>query len=451
MEEKKNINVKISVKVFETIIIWLLGFNLLIGILEFFKILNILNKTKGSLTSVSSFVDLVSRLVNGKTDLHAIEKLASIHRAFILITVIVVAIFIIIRFARKEQKKLFKFIYMLMIGVIIFSNFLIFLTKDLFYAIKSINERIFTEDFSKTLYLLQRMQNIKDTKYIIIITFFITMFLSLLAIIIYVYEMLQKEDKVNNQKLNLAFYIGIIIIFFILAFSRYSILKNANNIDPFSYYVLGYDIDENNKIIPVSYVDYKKVERKYLDPYLINFLEQGLRFDIKKEDRTIETNKNMKVDVSYNVDVANELDLRIKKINSFVKNKEKPILLQDINKLNKKSLIHLMKKYDIKYLDKAIIKDDENTGIYYTRDRKNNLELYVISKVKFDAIPIKYSNTMNVKNESIYQIIYIGNVFVNEKGEVLSYTGINNNQGVIFENSTEIIKGYISQYQLNKY
>lgn len=46
---------------------------------------------KGSLSKTSSFVDLVSRLVKEQTDLKALEKLATIHRIFILITVIAIS------------------------------------------------------------------------------------------------------------------------------------------------------------------------------------------------------------------------------------------------------------------------------------------------------------------------------------------------------------------------
>lgn len=449
--EKKNINIKVSVKIFETTIIWLLGFNFLIGSLVFFKILTMLKKMKGSLSKTSSFVDLVSRLVKEQTDLKALEKLATIHRIFILITVIAISFFIIIRLIRKEQKQLIKFLYIIMISSIIFSNFLIYLTKDLFYAIKSINQRIFTEDFSKILYLLQRMQNIKETRYVIIITFIITIILSLLAIIVYFYEILQKEDTVFNPKLNISFYVVVLIMFFSLFFAKYRILKTANDINPFEYYVLGYDIDENNNIIPVSYVNYKKVEEKYLDPHLVNFLEKGLRFDIKKEDKTIETNKNMKVDVSYNVDVANELDLKIKKLSGFVKNKQKPILLQDVKKLNKKSLMSLIKKYDIKYLGNAIVKDSDISGLYFIKDRKNNTEVYLVSKVKFDGIPIKYANQLQTKETEVYQLMYVGNIFVDNNGVALGYTGINNYQGVIYIEEKEILHAYINQNKLIKF
>lgn len=448
--EKKNINIKVSVKIFETAIIWLLGFNFLIGSLVFFKVLTMLKKMKGSLSKTSSFVDLVSRLVKEQVDLKALEKLATIHRIFILITVIAISFFIIIRLIRKEQKKLIKFLYIIMVSSIIFSNFLIFLTKDLFYAIKSINQRIFTEDFSKILYLLQRMQNIKDTRYIIIATFIITIILSLLAIIVYFYEIFQKEDKVINPKLNISFYVVVLAIFLSLFFARYRILKTANNINPFEYYVLGYDIDENNKIIPVSYVNYKKIEEKYLDPHLVNFLETGLRFDIKKEDKTIEINKNMKVDVSYNVDVADELDLKIKKLSGFVKNKNKPILLQDVKKLNKKSLMNLIKKYDIKYLDKAIVKDNLS-GLYSIKDRKNNTEVYLVSKVKFDGIPVKYANQLQTNKSEVYQLMYVGNIFVDDMGNALGYTGINNHQGFIYIEEEDIVKAYISQNKLIKF
>ena len=131
-------------------------------------------------------------------------------------------------------------------------------------------------------------------------------------------------------------------MFIVLAVSRYTVIKNSSVIKPFDYYILGYDIDEKNNIIPVSYVNNKKIEEKYLDPYIANFLEKGLAFDIQKEDRTLEKNKSMKVSISYNVDQANELGLKIKGITGYVKNKDKPELLKDVKKLNKKSLLHLL-------------------------------------------------------------------------------------------------------------
>lgn len=451
MEEKKNINVNLTIKGFETAVIWLLGFNFLIGSLVFFKVLSIFKKMNGSLNKTSSFVDLVVRLVKEQIDLKALQKLMQINRVFTLITIVIIAFFILLLVIQKKQKKLTLCI--LLLCWTIFSIFLNFLTHDLFYALKSINERIFTEDFSKILYLLQRMQNIKDTKYIILSTFAIAMILSLISIIIYIYEMFQKEENISTSKLklNAIFCLIVFVIFLALNFGRYKILSTANIINPFDYYILGYDIDSNNKIVPVSYVDYKKIEQKYLDPHLINFLEHGLRFDIKKEDKTIETDKNMRVDVSYNVDVADELELKMKKLTGFVKNKIKPNLLVDVKKLNKKSLINLIAKYDVKYLNRAVLKEDEICGQYYDKDRNNNIEIYLVSKVKTYSVPIKFVNQLQTDSPYVYQIIYIGNIFVDNKGQAIGYTGINNSEAVMYVPTKEIISNYINQNNLIKF
>ena len=450
MQENK-LKIKLSVKVFETIIIWLMSFNFLIGALVFFKSFSIFSKMKQNLNLSSAFVDLVKNLVKEENDLKALQKLVEIYRIFILLSVIVIAIFLIIRLARREYKKLAKYIYMVMLGSIIFSCFLIYLTKDIFYAIKSINERIYTQDISKILYLLQKMQNIKDTRYIIIVTFVISLFLSLLAIATYLYEMFQKTDEVYNPKLNITFCIVTFVIFIGLAFARYRVMILANNIDPSEYYILSYDIDDNNKIIPVSYVNYKKIEEKYLDPHLITFLEKGLAFDIDKKDKTIETNKEMKVSVSYNVEVANELNLNIKKLNFYVENKEKPELLQNLKDLDKKSIYKLMKKYDTKYINENIKEQDEISGIYSAKDKKNNIEIYVISKIEGDRIPLKLKADFNITKDKAYQVIYLGNIFVNSKHKAIAYTGMNNDNAVVYIENKEVVKQIIEHNSLIKY
>lgn len=448
--EDKNLHVKLSVKVFETIISWLLGFNFLIAILLFFKGLKIFNMLHKSLTLSSSFVDLVTVLVKNDGELKGLQKLMEIYHIFTIITVIVVAIFIIIRLARREQDKLLKFMYIIMISFIIFANFLIYLTNDLFYALKSINERIYTQELSKVLHLLQKMQNIKDTRYIILITFGITMLLGLVSIIVYIYEVVQKKDEVFFPRLNRFLYLLPIVVFIVLAVSRYTVIKNSSVIKPFDYYILGYDIDEKNNIIPVSYVNNKKIEEKYLDPYIANFLEKGLAFDIQKEDRTLEKNKSMKVSISYNVDQANELGLKIKGITGYVKNKDKPELLKDVKKLNKKSLLHLLKKYEIKYINKN--KNDDMCGYYYDTDRNNNIEVFVISKVSTDTIPLKYKLRMQPTNSVfVYQILYLGNVFINQKGDAMGYTAINNENGVLYEGDKQLINEYLKESKISKF
>lgn len=450
--EQNNVNLKskASVKVFETISTWFLGLSLLVGILLFLRGLNLLTKLYKNININYSFVDLVLELVKHETDLKHIYTLALIYRVFVLINILVLSVFIIFRLVRLEYKKIMKFNVIIYISSIIFSSYLIFITKDIFYAIKSINNRIYSTDFSKTMYLLQRLQNIKDIKYILFFVFIITLVLTFIALIINFYESAIKKDELLYKKINVSFLVIILLSLITISYNHYNIFVNRNKINANEYMILTYDIDENNNIIPTPNVDYKKIDKKYIDPYIRNFLKMGLAFDIDKKDISTDKNKNMKVKVSYDVNVAQELDLNIKKLEFFVKNKEVPYILKDINKLNKKSLMEFIKKYDDRFLDKSKSKEDENTGLFYSIDKNSNVEIYLIQNVELNLAPIEVKKSTNEDKKYVYQLMYLGNVFVSEKGEVLSYIGMNNDYVMNYDDDANRVKTFIKEAGLEK-
>ena len=450
--EQNNVNLKskASVKVFETISTWFLGLSLLVGILLFLRGLNLLTKLYKNININYSFVDLVLELVKHETDLKHIYTLALIYRVFVLINILVLSVFIIFRLVRLEYKKIMKFNVIIYISSIIFSSYLIFITKDIFYAIKSINNRIYSTDFSKTMYLLQRLQNIKDIKYILFFVFIITLVLTFIALIINFYESAIKKDELLYKKINVSFLVIILLSLITILYNHYNIFVNRNKINANEYMILTYDIDENNNIIPTPNVDYKKIDKKYIDPYIRNFLKMGLAFDIDKKDISTDKNKNMKVKVSYDVNVAQELDLNIKKLEFFVKNKEVPYILKDINKLNKKSLMEFIKKYDDRFLDKSKSKEDENTGLFYSIDKNSNVEIYLIQNVELNLAPIEVKKSTNEDKKYVYQLMYLGNVFVSEKGEVLSYIGMNNDYVMNYDDDANRVKTFIKEAGLEK-
>ncbi len=93
--------------------------------------------------------------------------------------------------------------------------------------------------------------------------------------------------------------------------------------------------------------------------------------------------------------------------------------------------------------------------MYYKKDKNNNLEFYLVQKISLDKIPNSvYENNkkLNLKKDGfIYMLISLGNVFVNENNEILSYTNINRKDLVYYINYNNELKEYLKDKKLRSF
>ncbi|WP_068267962.1 hypothetical protein [Caviibacter abscessus] len=435
-------------KIIETVMTWLLGFCFLIGFITVAKIADAVYRYLHNTSSNYGFVDIIMQLINQEKDLKAIETLGTIYRAFIFILIISFAILVIFRIVSKEMSKLMQFSSVTAISSILFSCYLLFITKDIFYAIKSINNRLYSSDFSKAIYLMAKLQYIKDLGYIIYIVLILSLAITFVAFVCNFYETILKTDKASSKYLSLLVLNSTIICLANLGIYNYYVIRNANIINPFNYFVFGYTLDDKGEIKSKAYVNYKKIETKYIDPFLRNFLEEGLTFDIENSKKTLEGKENLKIEASYDLEKANELGIKINKLSKYVKLIDKPILIKKKEDLIEKKLEHYLRKYDTRYLTKST--KDEHTGLYYLLDENKNLDIVFVQKLKIQYLPYNITKMLSKDTEYVYNTIYIGNVFVNSKKDVIGISGTNNMNGVRYAQNEKELKEFIKMWKLNK-
>ena len=97
---------KKSVKMFETVMVWLLSLCLITQLLLVFKIMDLAYNLKGSITNQTDFITLVTKLSTKSVDLKAIQFLGATNRLFLLILLFVFAAFIVYRVIKKENKRI---------------------------------------------------------------------------------------------------------------------------------------------------------------------------------------------------------------------------------------------------------------------------------------------------------------------------------------------------------
>lgn len=435
-------------KIIETIMTWLLGFCFLVGLVTVAKIADAAYRYLHNTSSNYGFVDIVLQLVNQEKDLKAIETLGTIYRAFLLILIINFAILIIFRIVSKEMSKLMQFSSITAISAILFSCYLLFITKDIFYAIKSINARLYSSDFSKAVYLMSKLQYIKDLGYVIYIVLILSLSITFVAFICNFYETVLKTDKVGSKSISLLLINTTAFMLISLGAYNYYVIRNANIINPFNYFVFGYTLDDKGEIKSKAYINYKKIETKYIDPFLRNFLEEGLAFDIQDAKKTLKGNENLKIEASYDLEKANELGIKINKLTKYVKLSDKPLLINEKNDLIEKKLETFLSKYDTRYLIKST--KNKNTGIYYSLDKNKNLDIIFVQNLKIQHLPYSITKMLSNDTKYVYNIMYIGNVFINSKKDVIGISGMNNMNGVRYAQNEMELKEFIKKLKLSK-
>ncbi|WP_067139357.1 hypothetical protein [Oceanivirga salmonicida] len=435
----------LKVKAFETSIIWVLLASLISGLLLLGKLLTMRNNYISFKMHVFNFEDLVNEMSKYMNTLKDLEVLLQIYRISILILCIVIAFFIIYRIATKEIFKLTKFSFIISFITLMFSCYLVYITKDIFYALKTLNNRLYDTDFSKIAYLASKFQKIKNIRYIAITIFFLVLALTIIALIINIYEATKKSDIVLFPTVNSAILSISVITFLILIFVTYRINAGSNIIRPFDYIMIEYDTDDNENIIPYAKIDIKKIEKKYVDPYIKDFLKTGLIYEIKS-NRKYNNKSFLDIKVAYDIEKAEDLKLSLRETEKKILLKEKVSIAKNNDEIDKEKLLKKIDKKDTRYISNA---DSELTfnKLFYSKDKNGNLEVYFIQKISVDILSNTELNEIeksgiNKLDGLIYRMVYLGNVYINEKKDILSYNGIN---------KKDLIKHIKQESEFNEY
>ena len=139
--------VKKSIKIFETVMVWLLSLCFITQVLLVFKVIDLSYSLRGSITSQTDFVTLVTKLSTKVIDLKAIQIFGLINRSFLLILLFVFAAFIVYRLIRKENKRLLQASTVMVWVASMTTVLYVYITRDVFYALKSITTRDYSLSF----------------------------------------------------------------------------------------------------------------------------------------------------------------------------------------------------------------------------------------------------------------------------------------------------------------
>ncbi|CAM3124196.1 MULTISPECIES: hypothetical protein [Streptobacillus] len=432
-------------KIFETVMLWLLSFCLLIKLLLMAKVGDIFYKLKGKITNQTDFVTLVKKLSVMTEDLKALEVFATIYRTFLLFLLITFACFVIFRIVKKQFNKLLKESTIMIWVVITASVYYVYITKDLFYALKSITEKQYEQGLPYALYLMARIQYILDFKYIIHTLTVIIFVSTVLAIILNVRTLVGKEDKVIWKKLNIStFVLFMTLISGLILWNIY--IKYDNKIfKPFDYMVKNYT-HKNDKIYLFGSVNMRKVNEKNIDPNFRNLYLKGVNYEVERGDEELKEGETRNIKVSFNAEIKEFLNLKTGKIEDKVTIKTVPEIVKSIDEIDVKSLFKYLFKYDERYSRHSI--NDELTGIYEGKAIDGNVEYYLIQKIKYDEL--SFSDIVNFEeNDEIYKLIYLG-VIYRDKKEIVGLEGLNLKEGIQLTKDTEQLMKNLKESKIEK-
>lgn len=262
-----------------------------------FKVTTFAISISKNIDETFNFVNLILEFNNYVKQLQSIEYIATIHRYYSIFCIIAFVIYLIYLIIKDNKAYKTPQFYNILQNVFI-TTFVLYITKNFFFAIKSINARLYSSSFSKKIYLMARMQELKNIYILIIIALTIYVIINILS-----YISLKKE---LNYGKNVLWYLSSLIIFSGLYFSNYQIQLSSRKINPFKYYIENYTLDKDNKPILVPTVNQKKAFKKYIDLGIRNIFSNGMVFEFDKNNKD-------KINVSYDVEKVRENDLVITK------------------------------------------------------------------------------------------------------------------------------------------
>ena len=412
---------KKSVKMFETVMVWLLSLCLITQLLLVFKVIDLSYKLRGSITNQTDFVTLVTKLSTKIVDLKAIQIFGVINRSFLLLLLFVFAAFIIYRVIKKENNRLLQ-ASTVMIWVSSMSTvFYVYITRDVFYALNSITTGEYGLSFENAMYLLGRVQKIIDFRDIIIILLFIILFSTLLAIILNVREILDISDDIKFAKLNLGIFLSSIILLVSLISWKIYINYSVKQFKPLEYMVKNY-IHKNDDIYLVGSINMKKVNANNIDPAFRMLYLKGVNYEVENPEQALVGNEEKSINVSYDIENKEFLGLKTGNLKTKVYIDKVPKIVNNIENINVNSLFNFLNEYDGRYISKSI--HDDITGIYEGNAKDGKKEYYILEKVDKDQLSITEIVGLNNIN-IVYKLIYIG-VMYEQNSNIVGFEALNN-------------------------
>ena len=412
---------KKSVKMFETVMVWLLSLCLITQLLLVFKVIDLSYKLRGSITNQTDFVTLVTKLSTKIVDLKAIQIFGVINRSFLLLLLFVFAAFIIYRIIKRENDRLLQVSSVMVWVASMTTVFYVYITRDVFYALKSITTGEYGLSFENAMYLLGRVQKIIEFRDIIIILLFIILFSTLLAIILNVREILDISDDIKFAKLNLGIFLSSIILLVSLISWKIYINYSVKQFKPLEYMVKNY-IHKNDDIYLVGSINMKKVNANNIDPAFRMLYLKGVNYEVENPEQALVGNQEKLIKVSYDVDTKESLGLKTGNIETKVYISKVPKIVNNISNVNVNSLFKFLNEYDGRYISKSI--HDDVTGIYEGNAKDGKKEYYILEKVNKDQLSI--TEIVGLDNTNIvYKLIYIG-VMYEQNSEIVGFEALNN-------------------------
>lgn len=434
-------------KLFESTMVWLLSICLLMKILLIFKLFDISYKIKGKITNQTDFVTLVSRLSEKTEDLKSLEILGTIYRTFLLLLIIVFFIFVLYRLTTKQYSKLLQSSTIMVWIATMFSIYYVYITKDVFYALKSITTRIYMNDLPSVIYLMAKIQYILDIQSIIKIITVIILVTTSFSIILNVRALFDRNDEAKWKKLNgsiLSF--AIIVLSSLITLNIYTIYERKQ-FKPLDYMVINYTHDEKG-IYLVGGINMRKVNEENIDPALRHFYLTGINYEIENSDKILTKNDKRKVKVSYDIETKEMLGLKTPKLlQTNIKNSNIPKVVDNIDEISLNSLYDYLYKYDAR-VEKNSIKDDNLVGIYENILENGNKEYYYLEKVKYNQLSISVSEKFN-EDDTPYKFIYLGHIYRDGR-KVVGLSALNLMIAMRHFNNVDEMKKILSESKILK-
>ena len=412
---------KKSVKMFETVMVWLLSLCLITQLLLVFKVIDLSYKLRGSITNQTDFVTLVTKLSTKIVDLKAIQIFGVINRSFLLLLLFVFAAFIIYRIIKRENDRLLQVSSVMVWVASMTTVFYVYITRDVFYALKSITTGEYGLSFENAMYLLGRVQKIIEFRDIIIILLFIILFSTLLAIILNVREILDISDDIKFAKLNLGIFLSSIILLVSLISWKIYINYSVKQFKPLEYMVKNY-IHKNDDIYLVGSINMKKVNANNIDPAFRMLYLKGVNYEVENPEQALVGNQEKSINVSYDIENKEFLGLKTGNLKTKVYIDKVPKIVNNIENINVNSLFNFLNEYDGRYISKSI--HDDITGIYEGNAKDGKKEYYILEKVNKDQLSITEIAGLDNTN-IVYKLIYIG-VMYEQNSEIVGFEALNN-------------------------
>ena len=412
---------KKSVKMFETVMVWLLSLCLITQLLLVFKVIDLSYKLRGSITNQTDFVTLVTKLSTKIVDLKAIQIFGVINRSFLLLLLFVFAAFIIYRIIKRENDRLLQVSSVMVWVASMTTVFYVYITRDVFYALKSITTGEYGLSFENAMYLLGRVQKIIEFRDIIIILLFIILFSTLLAIVLNVREILDISDDIKFAKLNLGIFLSSIILLVSLISWKIYINYSVKQFKPLEYMVKNY-IHKNDDIYLVGSINMKKVNANNIDPAFRMLYLKGVNYEVENPEQALVGNEEKSINVSYDIENKEFLGLKTGNLKTKVYIDKVPKIVNNIENINVNSLFNFLNEYDGRYISKST--HDDITGIYEGNAKDGKKEYYILEKVNKDQLSI--TEIVGLDNTTIvYKLIYIG-VMYEQNSNIVGFEALNN-------------------------